>query len=65
MFRLLPKYRDMGWTSFPEEAHVAGPDLACPDCGAEYCDEDGIVKLLVFPGGKVERGRTSKGRKEI
>ena len=38
MFRLKDKYRNNGWSSFPEDTSTVGDNLHCPGCFNGYCE---------------------------
>jgi hypothetical protein len=51
MFKLLERYRDEGWDSFPEDECTTRDNVCCPDCQARYLDDDGRVIELVTRHG--------------
>jgi Zn finger protein HypA/HybF involved in hydrogenase expression len=47
MFKKIPEFAELMWdTCFPEEEHITGDALVCPECGQTYGD---VVTGMALP----------------
>ncbi len=65
MLTLKQKYIDNGWESFYEDKTCPPGDIACPECGALYAEQNGEVRIVEEKGRKncpvCKKSYTSQG----